>query len=426
MTEKFIIQGGKPLEGEIEVGGAKNAATPILAATLLTDKECEIANLPLVEDVFRMIEILQELGADIIWRGARTIKISCKNIDPSKIRPELVKKMRSSVLLIGPLISRFGKVTISKPGGDIIGSRPIDVHLNAFRTLGAEVSEEQSLYHFKAKKGLKPARVILKEFSVTATENALMASSLIPGKTEISIAACEPHVQDLALFLKKMGAKIKGEGSHNIQIFGKEKLKGAFHAIIYDQVEAGNYIILAAATKGRVTVKNVNPLHLELVLEKLKDFGLDFKIIKSGRKGAILVEKPTGILKMDKVQTLIYPGIPTDLQSAFGVLATQAKGSTLIHDPLYEGRLKYLEELNKMGAKIIVADPHRAIINGPTPLYGTEINSYDLRSGVSLIIAGLVARGKTVINGVYQIDRGYEKIEQKLQKLGADIKRVKD
>jgi UDP-N-acetylglucosamine 1-carboxyvinyltransferase len=424
MPEKFVIQGGKPLKGIVEVGGAKNAATPIIAATLLTDKECQINNLPLIEDVFRMLEILEQMGADISWPRSRTVKIKCKNINPFKIKPETVKKMRSSVLLIGPLLARFGEVKISQPGGDIIGARPIGIHLDAFRTLGAEISRDKDWYYFKAKRGLKPTKVILKEFSVTATENMLMASSLTPGKTKIDIAATEPHVQDLTRFLKKMGAKIKGGGSHELQVFGKEKLEGVSHSIIYDPVEAGNYIIAAAATRGKVLVKNVNPYYLELVLEKLKDFGLNLKI-KEGQKGQVLVEPSKGNLKIDKVQALIYPGIPTDLQSAFGVLATQAEGSTLIHDPLYERRLKYLEELNKMGAEIIVADPHRAIINGPTPLYGREINSYDLRAGASLIIAGLIAQGKTVINDIYQIDRGYERMEEKLQKLGADIKRVR-
>jgi len=418
--EKFVIYGGKPLEGIIEVGGAKNAATPILAATLLTNETCRISNLPLVEDVFRMIEILKGMGAEIKWLGKRIVEIRCKNIDPSKIDFSKVKKMRSSVLLIGPLLARFGSVKICRPGGDIIGARPIDVHIHAFKDLGAEVSCQGDWFYFKAKK-LKPNKVILREFSVTVTENILMASSLIPGKSEISIAACEPHVLDLIKFLKKMGARIKAPSPHSFTVEGSEKLKGVSHTVIYDPVEAGNYIIAAAVTRGKVLVKNVNPLHLELVLAKLKDFGLEMEI----RKNEILVNPLKKRLRMDKIQTLIYPGIPTDLQSAFGVLATQARGTTLIHDPLYENRLKYLEELNKMGAEIIIADPHRAIINGPSVLHGREINSYDIRTGASLIITGLVARGKTVINDIYQIDRGYEGIEEKLQKLGADIKRVK-
>ncbi len=418
--EKFVIYGGKPLKGTIEVGGAKNAATPILAATLLTNETCRISNLPLVEDVFRMIEILEGMGAEVKWLGKRTIEIRCKNIDPSKIDFSKVRKMRSSVLLVGPLLARFGSVKMCKPGGDIIGARPIDVHVRAFKDLGAEVSSQGDWFYFKAKK-LKPNKIILREFSVTVTENILMASSLIPGKSEISIAACEPHVQDLVKFLKKMGAKIKSPSPHSFIINGSKKLKGARHFVIYDPVEAVNYIIAAAITRGKVLVKNVNPLHLELVLTKLKDFGLEMEI----REKEILVKPFKGNFKMDKIQTLIYPGIPTDLQSVFGVLATQSKGTTLIHDPLYEGRLKYLEELNKMGAEIIIADPHRAIINGPSVLHGREVNSYDLRSGASLIITGLIAKGKTVINDIYQIDRGYERIEEKLQKLGANIKRVK-
>lgn len=263
--------------------------------------------------------------------------------------------------------------------------------------------------------------MVLNEFSVTATENLMLLSSALAGKTRLKIADGDYQVRELAKMLEKMGAKIKGAGTHEIMIEGAVKLKGVKHDLIYDPVEAGTFILIAAATCGNVLVKNVEIDFLELPLKKLKDFGVPFQII--GKKSVRVL--PWHHLKIDKIQSLPYPGIPSDLQSAFGVLATQSPGSTLIHDPLYEGRLKYLEELNKMGAEIYFADPHRAIINGPTKLYGRELNTFDLRGGAALIIAGLIAKGKTIINNIYQVDRGYEKIEERLQGLGANIKRVK-
>jgi len=419
MAEKFAIRGGKPLKGEIEARGAKNAAFPILAATLLTKDSCEISNLPLIEDVFRMIEILESMGAKISWQNQRALKIKTNNITPAKIRKDLVCLLRGSVLFLGPILTRFGKVKFPQPGGCIIGARPIDTHLDGFSQLGVRAVQNKDSYFLEAKEK-RGGRVILDEFSVTATENLMLYASLIPQKTIIKMADQDYSVQELGKFLKKMGVKIKGLGTHNLEIIGSKKLNGVKQRLIYDPIEAGTFILTAAATKGNVIIKNVELSFLDLPLKKLKDFGVPFKII-SPKSIRIF---PWKTLKIDKIQSLPYPGIPTDLQSAFGVLSTQAKGSTLIHDPLYEGRLKYLEELNKMGAKIFFADPHRAIIEGPTQLYGAELGPLDLRGGAALIIAGLIAKGKTIINNIYQIDRGYEKIEERLQKLGADIKRI--
>ena len=420
MAEKFIINGGKPLKGEIEVRGAKNAAFPILAATLLTRETCEIANLPLIEDVFRMIEIMKGMGSQIIWTGQRSIKINNSQINPLKIREDLVGLLRGSVLFFGPLLARFGKLRFPQPGGCIIGARPIDTHLDGFLQLGVNVSKNNSHYLLNFSKS-KSKEVVLNEFSVTATENLMLFASLLPQRTVIKIADQDYQVKELARFLKKMGVKIKGEGTHEITVEGKKNLKGTKHSLIYDPIEAGTFIIMAAATRGNVLVKNVENAFLELPLKKLKDFGVPLKRVG---KSAIRV-LPWNKLKIDKIQSLPYPGMPSDLQSAFGVLATQSPGSTLVHDPLYEGRLKYLEELNKMGAEIYFADPHRAIVNGPTKLQGRELGSLDLRGGAALIIAGLMAQGKTTIDNIYQIDRGYERIEERLQRLGADIKRIK-
>ncbi len=421
MAEKFVIQGGKCLTGEIEARGAKNAAFPILVASLLTKKECIIENLPLIEDVFRMVEIIKGMGADISWVEERTLKIRAKDIDPSKVREDLVCIFRGSVLLIGPLLGIFGKVKLPKPGGCIIGARPITTHLDAFSQFGVKIKPKNKNFEFELRQKPKDRTVVLNEFSVTGTENIMIFASSIPAKTHIKIADSDYQVQELAKFLRKMGVRIKGAGTHNISIEGSKKLKGARHYLMADPIEAGTFILMAAATKGKVLVKNVEVKYLEFFFKKLKDFGIPFEILKDNSVKVF----PRKSLKMDKIQSLPYPGLPTDLQSAFGVLATQAPGSTLIHDPLYEGRLKYLEELNKMGAEIYFADPHRAIVNGPTQLYGRELNSYDLRGGAALIIAGLIAKGQTTINNIYQVDRGYERIEERLKKLGADIKRVK-
>jgi len=420
MPEKFLIRGGKPLKGVVEVMGAKNVTFPLLAATLLTKEPCQVSNLPLIEDVFKMLKILERMGAKIKWLGERQIEIKCSDIDPSLIPYDVISFFRGSILFLGPLLARFGKIKFPPPGGCVIGARPIDTHLDAFSQSGVKISIKNNFYYFEGK--LKPQEVILNEFSVTATENILLSSSLVSGETTIKIADQDYQVQELIKVLKRMGVKIKGLGTHTLKIIGQKRLKGFKYSVIPDPLEAGTFIVATLATKGEVLIKNAELQFLELFLKRLKDFGAKFDIL-----GAKLIKVlPSYKLSMDKVQSLPYPGIPTDLQPELGVLATQAKGPTLIHDPLYEGRLKYLEELNKMGANIIFCDPHRAIINGPTQLYGTEIPSLDIRSGAALIIAGLVAKGQTIINNIYQVDRGYEKIEERLQKLGADIKRIKE
>ena len=440
MSERFIIEGGRPLKGEIRVRGSKNAATPILAATLLTEEPCIISNLPLIEDVFKMLELIKGLGAKVEWVGENAVKIEAKDVDSKALDKSLVSKMRSSLLTMGPLLARCGFVEMNHPGGCIIGTRSVDTHLDGFRDLGADVevtqvgtsinlteektfcgySEKTNLYSLKVKHGLGGNDVILDEFSVTATENIMMACALSDRKTTIKITACEPHVQELAMFLRKMGVEIREREAHTIEISGKNKLKGAEYFIPYDYVEAGTYILMALTVGGEVKVSNVPTEHLDLVFKKLISSGGNIDITDNR---SVTVRTSRG-MRMSKIQALPYPGIPTDLQSAFGALATQTDGLTLIHDPLYDGRLKYLEELNKMGAEIIICDPHRAVINGPTELHGTELGPLDLRSGAALIIAGLSAKGVTIIKNIAQVDRGYEKIEERLQMIGAKINRV--
>lgn len=419
---KFIIKGGKKLNGTVEIGGYKNAAGAVLAATLLTEQECVIDNLPLVEDVLSLIKVLESIGVEISWIGKRKMKIRAgRNVDPGKMNYDLISKMRVSVLLIGPLLARFKHFKIPHPGGDKIGARSIETHLEALKLLGAEIKNGGNFYEFQAN-NLKNREIVLREFSVTATENLLMAASLIPGKTTIKIAAAEPQVQDTAAVLKKMGAEISGDGTHTMEIMGKKSLGGAAHSVIPDPLEAGTFIIAAAlAADKEVEIKNMTPEHLELFLEKLREAGVKMEVKKNSVK--VL---PSPDLKAVKIQALPFPGFPTDLQPPTAVLFAQAKGKSLIHDPLFEARFNYAEELKKMGANIEITDPHRAFVFGPTKLRGAKISSPDIRAGAALVIAGLVAEGETEISDIFQIDRGYEKIEKKLQKLGADIKRVEE
>ncbi len=428
MSQSFIIEGGKTLKGCINVFGSKNATTPILAATLLSREPSTISNLPLIEDVLNLLNIIESLGAKITWINDRTVKIDPKNLNQKNLNQKLIKSIRSSVLLIGPLCTRFKKFKLMQPGGCLIGVRPIDAHLEALRDLGLKTTTVSNFYEFNFKSKKTPTTIVLKEFSVTATENILMLAATLPQKTIIKIAAIEPHVIDLVTFLNKMGANIKQLPNHCFEIIGNPKLKGVKnHEIIPDPIEAGSFIIMAAACKANITIKNVRLDHLEIVLKKLKEFNVDlkFKLQDEKRNLYSVTNIPSLILKaVSKVQTLPYPGIPTDLQSMFGILATQALGTTIIQDPMYEGRLKYIDELIKMGANAIIADPHRALIVGPTPLYGQEIHSFDLRAGMCLIIAALLSKGETKISNIYQVDRGYEKIDARLIKLGAQIKRV--
>ncbi|MDP2910133.1 MAG: UDP-N-acetylglucosamine 1-carboxyvinyltransferase [bacterium] len=420
IEEKFVIQGGNPLRGEIEVRGAKNAAFPVLAATLLTDEACVIENIPLIEDVLKMIKIIEALGAKVSWVGERKIEINASDIKASKIPMELIGKFRGSILLIGALLARFNTVKIPPPGGCVIGARPIGTHLDAFEQLGFKISYEDRLYSFKRSKLPNDSQeVVLKEISVTATLNILLFAASNPKKTVIKIADQDYQTQNLVSVLEKMGVEIKRGWAGRFEISGKKKLKGFKCSIVSDPIETGTFVTAVLATKGEVVIKEAAVEFLDLFLKRLKDFGAkihvpDLKTIK------IL---PSRNLVIDKIQSLPYPGIHSDLQPELGVLATQTKGATLIHDPLFEGRLKYLEHLNKMGADIIYCDPHRAVVYGPTPLQGIEMPSSDLRAGAAMIIAGLIAKGTTTINNVYQIDRGYEKIEERLQGLGADIKR---
>lgn len=414
----FEIEGGTHLSGEIEVRGSKNAAAPIIAATLLTKEPCVLSNVPLIEDIFRLLDILKSMGSKVEWIAERTVKITNKDIDPSKMDFQLVRKIRMSILLLGSLSARFDRFKLYHPGGCVIGARPVDTHTDALQKLGVLVTRDQNVYDVDAS-GRQAAKVILREFSVTGTENALMLAAGLSGITTIKIAACEPHVEDLGRFLEKMGAKIHGLGTHAVIVEGRQDLRGVEHEIIPDPIEAATFLVLGAATGSPIAVKYAREEHLELVLEKLRDFGVEFVVSEEG----INVVPARKLISPGKVKPEIYPGIPTDTQSLFGILATFAEGETLIHDHIFESRFNYAPEIEKMGAKITVLNPHQALIRGGAKMRGTRIRSYDLRAGASLIIAALAVPGQSIIEEIDQVDRGYEKIEERLQKIGAKIVR---
>ncbi len=415
---KFIIRGQKKLSGSIRVKGSKNASLPIIAATALTDDICVIDNVPRISDVETMVEILRSVGGIANWTGEHQLTICNRDIRPDPLDKLLVKRLRASVLFLGPFLVRFKSFTLPEPGGCIIGNRPLDTHLMGLGKLGCTWKCDDRAFSI-SHTGLVGADIVLREASVTATENIIMAACCSRGQTTIKNAACEPHVQDLISFLVSMGAHIEGAGTSQITIMGGYALHGAAHIVIPDPIDAGTYIILGHATKSKISVTHMRPDHLDTVLETLRVMGAQFDISKDSVSIA-----HTGVLKATKIETRIYPGIPTDLQPLFGVLATQAQGTTLINETLFESRLGYLWELEKMGASIVVSDAHRALVTGPTPLYGRAIDCKDLRAGAALVVAGLVASGETVIEHAEILDRGYETIDESLRTIGADITRV--
>lgn len=419
MKDKFIIQGGIPLKGRVKMSGSKNSAGSIISATLLSKEDFTISNLPLISDIIHQIDILKKMGAKIDWIDKHTIKINTKNINQSKLSEELFEKMRISVVLIGPMLARFRKCKIPHPGGDKIGLRPITTHIDAFKQLGVKVKIMNSHYIFEAPKKITKNKVVLKEFSVTATENIILFTASLNKKTIIELAATEPSIEDLISMLNKMGAKIKWIGSHKLQVEGNENLLGIKFPVCSDMLEAGTFMIAFAATGGEGEICEVNTSDLTSFLEKMKEIGVKFKT-----KDDCIIIKKSKKFNGTRIQAMPFPGFPTDLQPQTSLLLTQAEGKSLIHDPLYENRFQHLNELRKMGADISITDPHRALILGKTKLTGAKINASDIRSGATLIIAGLIAQGTTIVENISHIDRGYENIEYKLRKLGAKIKRI--
>jgi len=418
-NSKFVIRPSRKIGGTIAVKGAKNHALKVLAAAVLTDQDVKITNVPQIEDIKRKIELLEQIGVKVTSEKD-TLILNAKNIKTTTLDPEKSSTIRTSILLAAALLARFGKVSFYHPGGCVLGKRPVDIFLLGFRYLGAQITYNKDFIHVSAPGGrLKGGEFFFRRISVTGTEAMIISAVLAKGKTVLKNCAQEPEIVALAKFLNSCGAKIKGAGTPTITIQGVKKIKGGTTRIIPDRIETGTFVILGVLHKARLRVTNCNPEHVEALLERLLGSGAKFKI------GKDCVEcLPYEKIKGSTIITHEYPGFATDIQPPFTVLATQAEGQSLIHDPIFEGRLFFADSLVQMGAQIIMCDPHRIVVQGPTKLVGKKLASPDIRAGIALVLAGSIAEGETVIDNIYQIDRGYEKIDERLRAIGVNIKRI--
>lgn len=416
--QKFIISKSSEIKGEIAVKGAKNQALKAIPAAILSGQTTVISNLPQIKDIGKSLDLLATLGAKIKLSGD-TVEIDASNLDKWELSPELANKFRASIMFVGPLLARFGKARFPHPGGCVIGAggRPIDLFLEGFKRFGAEISQDQGGYSLKAKT-LKPADYFFSKVSVTATEAMMMTATLIPGTSTLKNCAMEPEIKALADYLNSVGAKIKGAGTPTMVIDGVNEIGGGNCEIIPDRIETGSFAILAAAHKSDLKISKCQPQHIEILLDIFKNIGVNFTVSEN-----TLHIEGGGQLKPFSVKTHEYPGFPTDLQPPFTVLMTQAQGQSLIHETIYDRRLQYVDLLSQMGADITVCDPHRAIVNGPTRLFGKKLTTPDLRAGIAMLIAGTLAEGETQIENIYQIDRGYEDIDKRLRSIGVNIRR---
>ncbi len=420
--DKFLIRGGNPLKGKIEIGGAKNSALPCLAATLLTPETVTLHNVPYVKDLITQRRLLEDLGATVLTPELRTHKVNAKNVESFEAPYHLVKTMRASVLALGPLLARFGQAKVSLPGGCAIGTRPIDLHLKAFEQLGATVSLESGDVIARAPQGrLKGNDINFEKVTVTGTENVMMAASLADGRTTIHNAAMEPEIEDLADLLNKIGARVRGAGTATIEIDGVEALGGAEHTIISDRIETGTFMVAAAITRGELEIKSCVPEHLAAVIAKLRQSGVEIDEINPS---TLLVRQGKDGLKACDITTEPHPNFPTDMQAQYMALMTQADGESKIVETIFENRFMHASEMVRMGADIHVSG-NTATVRGKRKLMGAPLLASDLRASASLVLAALCAEGETMIDRVYHIDRGYETIVRKLRSLGADIERIK-
>jgi UDP-N-acetylglucosamine 1-carboxyvinyltransferase len=425
--EKFVIQGGVPLSGELTVAGNKNAALPILAACLLTEEELLLHRVPRIRDTEAQIALLERLGVEVAWVADNSVRLCAAGVAGAAVDEELSKQIRASFLLAGPLLARFGEARMPPPGGDFIGRRRLDAHLDAFKDLGARVDGDRWIELSAPVGGLSPCAIFMDEPSVMGTENALMAAALTPGPTTISNAACEPHVQDLARLLSAMGAQVDGIGSNVMTVHGRDKLAGAEHTISADHIEVGSFMALAAATGGELRIRDVEPMDLPMVRRQFRRLGLNSEI-----EGGDMLVPPGQRLRIQsdlgdaipKIEDGPWPAFPADLTSIALALATQADGEILIFEKMFENRLFFVDKLVAMGARITLCDPHRAIVSGPSRLHGERVESPDIRAGMAMLIAALAAEGTSEIGNIRQIDRGYERIDERLRGLGAQIERV--
>jgi UDP-N-acetylglucosamine 1-carboxyvinyltransferase len=426
--EKFVIEGGAQLSGTVVPAGNKNGALPLIAASLLTEDEVVLRNVPRIADVDAMIDLLVDLGADVTWRGDNELALCCAAVDGEAVAPdrELSERIRASFLLAGPLLARFGRADMPPPGGDVIGRRRLDPHLDALREMGAQIEVSRDI-ELMAPQGLRAGDVFMDEPSVMATENALMAAALTPGTTVLNNAASEPHVQDLARMLVKMGADIQGVGSNVMTVTGTGRLCGCAHRLAPDHIEIGSFMALAGVTGGELRIRDTVPGDLRMIRLVFERLGLrteldgDDVIVPGGQK--LVCARDVGEYKL-KLQDGPWPAFPADLTSIAVALATQSEGSVLIHEWMFENRLYFIDKLETMGADIVSCDPHRVIVTGPRRLRGQRVDSPDIRAGMAMLIAALCADGRSEIGNIRQIDRGYERIDERLRALGARIERV--
>ena len=426
LMESFVIEGGVPLSGTIRAAGNKNGALPILAACLLTDEAVTLTNVPRIRDVDTMAALLADVGADVEWTGVNEIRVHAADIRKRELDEELCSRMRASFLLAGPLLSRLRAVSVPPPGGDVIGRRRLDPHIHAFVELGAEV-EMGARFEIHASDGLRGKHVFLDEASVMATENTVMAAVLTPGQTVIGNAACEPHVQDLCRFLVSLGANIEGIESNVLRIEGVPSLHGGKWRIGTDHIEVASFIGLAAITGGGITIEDVESRDLTSILPAFKRLGVRVEVeetrVHVPARQQLVVEDDLGG-HIAKIEDGPWPAFPADLTSIAVTVATQSFGTVLIFEKMFESRLFFTDKLVSMGARIILCDPHRVVVSGPAQLYGQRMESPDIRAGMSMLLASLCADGQSTIGAVYQIDKGYERIDERLRALGARIERI--
>ena len=424
--EAFVIEGGHPLSGTVKAAGNKNGALPILAATILASEPVSLSNVPRIRDVDTMLELLADIGADVAWTGPNEVRVDGADVDRHELDPVLCSRMRASFLLAGPLLARLGRASVPPPGGDVIGRRRLDPHIRAFAGMGAEI-EIGERYEIRAGSGLRGEQVFLDEASVMGTENAVMAAVLTPGETVIGNAACEPHVQDLCHFLVSLGADIDGIESNVLRIRGVPSLAGGEWRIGPDHIEVASFIGLAAMTSGDVTIENAEPKDLVSILPAFERLGVRTEIrgtaVHVSPQQELVVEDDLGG-HIPKVEDGPWPAFPADLTSIALTVATQAYGTVLIFEKMFESRLFFVDKLVMMGARIILCDPHRAVVTGPARLVGQRMESPDIRAGMAMLLAGLCAEGRSTIGAAHQIDKGYERIDERLRQLGARIERA--
>jgi UDP-N-acetylglucosamine 1-carboxyvinyltransferase len=426
VTESFVIEGGAALSGTVRAAGNKNGALPILAACLLTEEAVTLTNVPRIRDVDTMVALLADVGADVEWIGANEIRVTAGGVRKSELDEELCSRMRASFLLAGPLLSRLGAVSVPPPGGDVIGRRRLDPHIHAFAELGAQI-EIGPRFEVSAPDGLRGKNVFLDEASVMATENTIMAAVLTPGETVVGNAACEPHVQDLCRFLVSLGADIEGIESNVLRIQGVTSLHGGEWRIGSDHIEVASFIGLAAITGGGITIEGVETKDLTSILPPFARLGVRVELGENSvhvpARQQLVVEDDLGG-HIAKIEDGPWPAFPADLTSIAVTVATQSFGTVLIFEKMFESRLFFTDKLVSMGARIILCDPHRVVVSGPAQLYGQRMESPDIRAGMSMLLASLCAEGQSTIGAVYQIDKGYERIDERLRGLGARIERV--